>query len=111
MARERERDRAEERRFRLERQRWAFRAGLAVLAVVCAMYFIAQPILSAFGHPINLPDGRVVFVIVVMAASAVWSFDPKDIFNALSGINISFGKRSEPNPPGGKPSGDGDDDA
>lgn len=76
------------------------------------MYFIAQPVLTAFGHPINLPDGRVVFVIVVMAGSAVWSFDPKDIFNALSGVNITFGKRSDPpGPPAPPAGGDGGGDA
>lgn len=69
---------------------------MGVLGVICAMYFIVQPVLSAFGHPINLPDGRVVFVIVVMAGSAVWSFDPKDLVNFVSGVNISFGKRPAP---------------
>lgn len=64
------------------------------------MYFVVEPTLSAFGHSLDLPDGRIVFVIVVMAGASVWSFDPKDIARYFSGVNITFGRNPDPPAPG-----------
>jgi hypothetical protein len=48
----------DERRFRVERQRWAFRLAVALLGVVTAMYWIVAPVASLFGRHVDLPDGR-----------------------------------------------------
>lgn len=81
----------EERKLKILRGRIVVWLSAFVVFVVVMMYLIIQPFMASFGHPLDLPDGRVVFVLLAMAATGLALIDGKALTNVLSGVRITFG--------------------
>jgi hypothetical protein len=62
----------EERRWRIERQRWRFRGALLLASGLFAMYFGVAPISAAYGRPLELP--RVEIVVIFLALISAPAF-------------------------------------
>lgn len=65
-------DKREEHRWRIERQRQAFRLGVVIYGTITGMYFVVAPITGALGYHLELPDGRLTLTVLAVLATPVF---------------------------------------
>lgn len=59
---------AEERKWRIERQRHRFRVALGVIVLLVLMYFVIAPISAAYGQPLSLPPVELVMIFLAIVS-------------------------------------------
>jgi hypothetical protein len=100
----------EERRWKIERERWRFRSALALASGIFTMYFGVAPIAAVGGYHIVLPRIEYVLIFLAVVSAPAFGVTPaalsKSVSPLLSRIKITIA----PAPPdqGGV---DGNDDA
>lgn len=92
--------REEERKLKALRGRVVLILSVFIVTVIVIMYFIVQPVMAAYGKRLDLPDGRMVFVLLAMAAAGLALIPASALVSILSGVKITFGDPNKP-PPGG----------
>lgn len=90
--------REEERKFNAVRRRVVLGISTFVYLGTFLMYFVVQPFMTAYGRRLELPDGRMVLMVLAMAATGLALIPGSALVNILSGIKITLG-----DPKGGGP--------
>lgn len=92
----------EVRKWKLERDKWAFRLGATIYGTIAVMYFVINPITSSYGHPLDLPDGKLTVTVLTVLATPVFSISPRQLLYAL-GVVLSKLPEEEPHDGSGGP--------
>lgn len=67
---------------------WAFGIAAGIFILAAILYLVVEPVATLLGKHLELPDWRVMLIILVSTGSVVFNLKPRDILALLSPITV-----------------------